>query len=173
MACLSGKELSKHLSTLEIEDDTIQDMKILHRQVPILFFITTNGLVVLLDFESADESLSYYKELILRPTHHSYYLCNRCFEYIDKLLANGLRSSAREEDVIRKMETQTKEEIKDMTKLDSGIEILELVLTFLVPKFGNNKLKHDRHQITSKLRNQNNGSFKIVCAQEEGIRYAL
>ena len=57
--------------------------------------------------------------------------------------------------------------------MDSGIKILELVLKNLVPKFGNNKLKHDRHQITSKLRNQNNGSFKIVCAHEEGIRHAL
>ena len=54
-------------------------------------------------------------------------------------------SSASDEDVIGKLATQTKEEIKETMKLDSWIKILELVLKNLVPKFGNNKLKHDPH----------------------------
>ena len=56
---------------------------------------------------------------------------------------------------------------------DSGTEILEIVLKNLVPKFGNNALKHDWHQITSKLRIQNNTSFKKLCAQAEDIRHDL
>ena len=58
-------------------------------------------------------------------------------------------------------------------KLDIGTEVLELILKNLVPKFGNNKLKHDRHQITSKLGIEINGSFKKVCAQVEDIWHAL
>ena len=86
-------------------------MKILHGQVPILFFVTTNGLVALLNVESIDESFSYSKELVLWPTRPSCYLHDRHFKHIDKLLANGVRSSASDEDVIGKMTTQTKEEI--------------------------------------------------------------
>ena len=56
---------------------------------------------------------------------------------------------------------------------DSGTEILEIVLKNLVPKFGNNALKHDWHQITSKLRIQNNTSFKKLCTQAEYIRHDL
>lgn len=62
-------------------------------------------------------------------------MCNRYFKHIDKLLANGLKSSSRDKNIIRKLATQTKKDIKDMMKLDSGIEILELVPKNLVPKF--------------------------------------
>ena len=60
-----------------------------------------------------------------------------------------------------------------MMKSDSGTEILELVLKNLVLKFGNNKLKHDRHQIISRLRIQKNSSFKKVCTQAEDIWHTL
>ena len=60
-----------------------------------------------------------------------------------------------------------------MMKSDSGREILELVLKNVVPKISNNKLKHDRHQITSELRMNNNRSFKKLCAQAEDIRHTL
>ena len=49
-------------------------------------------------------------------------------------------------------------------KSDSGSEIVELILNNLEPKFGNNALKHDPHQIMSKLRIQNDGSFKKLHA---------
>ena len=68
---------------------------------------------------------------------------------------------------------QTKEEIHDMMKSDSGMEIVGLILKNVVPKFGNNKLKHDPHQIMSKLRIQNNGSFKKLCAQAKDVRHTL
>ena len=64
---------------------------------------------------------------------------------------------------------QTEKEIQDMIKPDSRIEIVELVLKNLVPKFSDNKLKYDPHQIMSKLRIQNNGSFKKLHAQVKEI----
>ena len=60
-----------------------------------------------------------------------------------------------------------------MIESDSGKEIVELILKNLVPKFGNNKLKHDPHQIIHKLRIQNNGSFKKLFAQAKDVRYTL
>ena len=60
-----------------------------------------------------------------------------------------------------------------MMESDSRREILELVLKNLVPKISYNKLKHDRHQITSELRMNNNRSFKKLYAQAEDIRHAL
>ena len=50
---------------------------------------------------------------------------------------------------------------------------MELIIKNLVPKFGNNKLKYDPHQITSKLRIQNNGSFKKLCTQAKDISHIL
>ena len=55
---------------------------------------------------------------------------------------------------------QTKEEKHVMMKSDSVVEIVELIVKNLVPKFGNNTLKCDPHQIISELRIQNNRSFK-------------
>ena len=69
---LNGKELSTHLMTVKVDGDTIQDMKTLHGQVSILFFVATNGLAVISDFDSLHESFSYRKELFPKPTHHSY-----------------------------------------------------------------------------------------------------
>ena len=57
----NGKELSTHLMTVKITGDIIQDMKTSHGQVSILFFVATNGLVVLPDFDSLHESFSYRK----------------------------------------------------------------------------------------------------------------
>ena len=85
-------------------------MKILYGQVPILFFVTTNGLVALLDVESIDDFFSYSKELVLWPTRPSCYLHDRHFKHIDKLLANGVRISESNKDVIGNLATQTKEE---------------------------------------------------------------
>ena len=51
---LNGKELSTHLQTVKIDGDAIQDMKKLHGQVSIIFFVATNGLVILPNFESLD-----------------------------------------------------------------------------------------------------------------------
>ena len=46
---------------------------------------------------------------------------------------------------------QTKEDVEDEMKSDSRTEIVEQVLTNLVPKFSNSKLKcHPRH-VASKL----------------------
>ena len=77
------------------------------------------------------------------------------------------------EDNFGKLALHAKEEIQDVMKSDSGIEIVALILKNLVPKFGNNKLKHDPHQIMSKLRIQNNGSFKKLHAQAKDTRYTL
>ena len=53
------------------------------------------------------------------------------------------------------------------------IEIVELILKNLVPKNGNNKLKHDPHEIISELRIQNNGSLKKSHAQAKDLRRAF
>ena len=160
---LNGKELSTHLQTVKINGDTIQDMKILHGHVPILFFVAANGLVVLPDFENLDESFSCRKELVPKPTDPSQIQCNRHFACIDKLSANRLVNGASNEDIVGKLAVQTKEEIQDMMKSDSRTEIVELILKNLVPKLGNNKLRYDPH-IISKLRIQNNKSLKKLCA---------
>ena len=68
---------------------------------------------------------------------------------------------------------QTEQEIQDMIKPDSRIEIVELVLKNLVPKFSNNKLKYDPHQIMSKLRIQNNGSFKKLHSEDKKLRHTF
>ena len=78
-------------------------MQTLHVQVSILFFVATNGLVVLLDFETLDEPFSYRKELVPKPTHPSHIQCNRHFEYIDKCLSNRLVNGATNEDVVGKL----------------------------------------------------------------------
>ena len=82
-------------------------------------------------------------------------------------------NSASDENIVGKLTVQTKEEMQDMMKSDSVIEIVELILKNLVPKFGNNKMKHDPHQIMSKLRIQNNGSFKKSHAPNKDVRRAL
>ena len=46
---------------------------------------------------------------------------------------------------------QTKEDVEDEMKSDSRTEIVEQVLTNLVPKFGNSKLKCDPRHVASKL----------------------
>ena len=46
---------------------------------------------------------------------------------------------------------QTKEDVEDEMKSDSRTEIVEQVLTNLVPKFGNSKLKCDHRHVASKL----------------------
>ena len=68
---------------------------------------------------------------------------------------------------------QTKEEIQDVMKSNSGREVVELILKNLVPKFGNARLKHDPYQIASKLRIQNNGLFKKLHAQAKDERHTL
>ena len=126
----------------------------------MLFFIVTNGLVVTPDFDSLNESFSHHKELVPKTTHPSYLQFNRKFEHIDTLLSNQLVKSAIDENIARKLTVQTKEEMQDMMKSDSVIEIVELILKNLVPKLGNNKLKCYPHQIISELHIQNNGSLK-------------
>ena len=86
-------------------------MNMSYGQVSILLFVATNGLVVLPDFDSIDESFSCREELVPRLTHPSCLQWNRHFEHIFKLLANRLVSGANGEDVIGKLEAQTKEEI--------------------------------------------------------------
>ena len=70
------------------------------------------------------------------PIHPSCLKRNRNFENIEKFLANRLVSSANDEDSVRKLTTQTKEEIQCTMKLDSRMEIAESILRNLVPKFG-------------------------------------
>ena len=86
-------------------------MKTFHGQVNILFFVATNGLVALHDFDCIDESFSYCKELVLMPTHPSCLHCNMHFKCIDKLLANRLVNGASNEKTVGKIAVQTKEEI--------------------------------------------------------------
>ena len=52
---------------------------------------------------------------------------------------------------------QTKEDVEDEMKSDSRTCIVEQVLTNLVPKFSNSKLKCDPHHVAFKLGAQNNG----------------
>ena len=145
--------------TVKIDGDTIQDVITLNRNASMLFFIATNGLVVFPDFDSLDESFSHHKELVTKTTQPSCLQFNRQFEHIDKLLSNQLVKSAIDENIVGKLTVQTKEEMQDMMKSDNVIEIVELILKNLVPKFGNNKLKYYPHQIISELNIQNNGSF--------------
>ena len=130
-----------------------------------MFFVVANGVLVLPDFDSLPESFSYRKELVPKPTYPSYLQCNRHLQHVDKLLANRLVNGASDEDIIGKLAAQTKEEVQYMMKSDSETEIVELILNNLVLTFFNNKLKCDPHQIISKLRIQNNGSFKKSRAQ--------
>ena len=50
---------------------------------------------------------------------------------------------------------------------------MELILKNLLPKFGNNKLNCDSHQIISKLRIQNNGSFKKLHSEDKKLRHTF
>ena len=111
MTSLNGEELSTHLIIVKIDGDTIQDMKKFHRHAWILFFVATNDLVVLPDFDSPDESSSYRKELVSKTTHHSCLQHNSHFEHVDKLLANRLVNSASDENIVGKVTVQTKEVI--------------------------------------------------------------
>ena len=106
--------------TVKIDGDTIQDMKTLRGQMSILFFVATNGLVVLPDFDSLHESFSYRKELVPKPTHHTHLQCNINFKHVDKLIANRLVNGASDEEIFGKQVVQTKEEIQDTMKSDSG-----------------------------------------------------
>ena len=54
---MNDKEPSTYLMTVKIEGDTIQDMRTLHGQESILFFVAANGLVVLPNFDYIDESM--------------------------------------------------------------------------------------------------------------------
>ena len=49
---------------VKIEGNAIQDMKMLHGQVSILFFVATISLVVLPDFDSINKSFFYLKESV-------------------------------------------------------------------------------------------------------------
>ena len=88
---------------------TQHKIKILRWLVSILFYVATNGLIVLPNFESIDEYFSYRKELVPTPTHPSHHLCNRQFEYIEKRLSNRLACGASDEDVVETLVIQTKE----------------------------------------------------------------
>ena len=90
MTFLNSKESSTHLVVVKIDSDVIQDMKTLHGHASILFFVASNYSVVFPDFDSLDESLSYRKELVPKPTHPSCLQFNSRFEHVDKLLANRL-----------------------------------------------------------------------------------
>ena len=94
-------------------------------------------------------------------------------QHVDKSLANRLVDGASDEDIIGKIAAQTKEEIQDVMKSDSRTEIVELIVKNLVPKFGNNELKHNPYDTMSKLRIQNDGSFKKLHAQAKDIRCTL
>ena len=74
-------------------------------------------------------------------------------------------SGSSDEAIVKKLVVQTKEETKEMIKSDSGTEIAKPILKNLVPKFRNNKLKYDPHQIISNLVAQNNGPFKNLHDQ--------
>ena len=97
---LNVKELSAHLSTVKIDGDAIQDMKMLPGQASMLFFVATNCLVVLTDFDSIYESFSCRKELVPRSTHPWHLQFNRHFECVDKLLDNRLINGANGEVVV-------------------------------------------------------------------------
>ena len=60
-----------------------------------------------------------------------------------------------------------------MMKSDSVVEIVELIPKNLVPKFSNNILKYDPHQIISEIHAQNNRSFKKLHVQAKDVRRAL
>ena len=75
-----------------------------------MFFVGTNGLVVLPDFDSLDESFSYRKEIVPKLTYPSYLQYNRYFEHDDNLLANQLVNGASNKDINGKLAVQTKEE---------------------------------------------------------------
>ena len=85
---LNGEEFSTHLTAVKIDGETIQDAKTLNRHASILFFIATNGLAVLPDFDSLDDSFSHHKELVPKTTQPSCLQFNMQFKHIDKLLSN-------------------------------------------------------------------------------------
>ena len=108
---LNGKESSAHLSTVKIDGDSTQHMRMLCGQVSILLFFATSGLALIPDFYSGDELFSRHKELVPRLTHHSFLQCNRHFECINKLLANRLVNGASDKDIVGELSVQPKKEI--------------------------------------------------------------
>ena len=66
------------------------------------------------------------------PTHPSYYMHNRHFECVDKLLANRLSNRASDGATIGKLAVQSKEDIEEMIKSESVTDIVEQIFNNVV-----------------------------------------
>ena len=69
---LKTKKISVHLSTLNVQSDSIQSMTLLYSTVTMMVFVGTCGIAFLPDFDSIDESFEFRKELVPKPSHQDH-----------------------------------------------------------------------------------------------------
>lgn len=170
---LNTKEISNHLSTLKISDDSIQTMTLFYSTISMMVFVGTYGTVSLPIFDKIDEHFDFRNELVPKPNHPNYQHCMNHYNYMDKLLANKINVGINDTNIISNNAKETRIILNDYYMSTNGFEKSWAVISGLVPRLGNNNMNYDPMSLIKTLVVKNGGSYRKLYIQAKNIDHTL